>query len=173
MKDYKIHPLEKDNWGVPVILQSLLQSRGTEISQEEIARNFPTVSENGRFTGFQFDEGVLNSFLNKLDLNSDFYNPFSEDYGDKFNWREMELGDILKELERDKKNLIAAFESDSKNHLALVYDFDPTERLVGLVDYIRPHHSRIHLPKLFEAMHPGDLEECQNTSYGFYVVGER
>ncbi len=166
MRGYEICPQEQDAWCIPATLQTLLKSRGVQISQPEIARSFPLFSMS-----LDFNQKLLNDFLNKFRLNSEFYNPFMTDYGERFNWRDLELDKVLNGLEEENKDLLTAYKSSPEwDHLALVSGFDSNKKTVRLVDNKDPPHMEIGLLELFQGMHPGSLEVCQNSPYGFYVV---
>lgn len=174
-RNYQICPQEQDNWCVPATLQTVLKTRGIQISQLEIARNFRRVIrpkgtfKRKKFNEIDFNIGLLNQFLNRFNLESEFYNPYRVSYYEKFNWRELELKEVLDELEKDEKDLLAGYNHSYEwDHLALVHGFDSSGGIVSLVDNKNPPYMKIRLSELFEGMYLGE-----DSPFGFYVVGKR
>lgn len=170
MKDYEVCLPENEEWCVPASLQTVLRSRGIEISQTKIAENFPDFFEGSIFRGFEFSEELLQKFFrkNSLDLRCNLLNPFTHfgihDSTDLF----------LEEIKKSESDLLVAYDSkfhqgetrrERMDHLAVFLNYFPKSSLIRVTGIGREYYKDVPLPLIVQNLHPD-----KNRNYGFYVI---
>ncbi len=161
-RDYTACLPENTDWCMPSALQTVLKTRGIEISQRGITGYF---SQNA--DGYVLDNTSLRNFLGRFNLRSEFFNPFTEPYGNAFNWKEIDET-LHRFMEKRGEDLLVSYNHLNKSggHVAIVSGFDLSTRLVRLIN----SKEKILLPELLDAMHPGDLRVSGDSNRGFYVI---
>ena len=178
MRDYEVCLPENEDWCVPASLQTVLRSRGIEISQTEIAKNFPDFFEESIFRGFEFSEELLQEFFrkNRLELKCIFRNPF--EHFDTHQNVDIFLNRFREaQLHGDSQDLLVAYDSrfhqgetgrERVDHLAVFLNYFPKSDLVRVTGIGKESHKDIPLPLIVQNMHPD-----KNENYGFYVIYDK
>jgi hypothetical protein len=167
-RGYKVFHPKHVNWCVPAALQTVLNSRGINVTQEEIAKAkyFPRfLREGSSFEEFEFNEALLEGFLSYYGLRGKFHNPFTD-----FSMNG-HIEEFLSGIRED--NVLVAYNpmleedrsSKSTGHLA-VFESVPGPGIVRIVDPVTTFKD-ISLPRLLNNMH-SDV----NKHFGFYVVSD-
>ena len=163
--EYTHHIQERPYWCVPACLESILESRGFSITQEDIARELGTTEK-----GTKIDKEILNQFLRKYNLMSTFFNPFLT-YND-------ELEMVLKG-ETDKGSDILVFYNSTKvhqlssnshpGHTSIIIEYNIKNDEVTLLDPSKEQQVTIPLYSPSKSL-MNSMQAKENMNYGLYII---